>query len=216
MRLKKIFPGVYRIGRIIATENSTPGFRVYDERLVKLKGVEYREWDPFRSKLAAGVLNGITELPVTLNSRVLYLGASSGTTASHVADITGELVYCVEYAKRMMRELLFVCERKKNMIPMLGDANLPASYARNMGVVDVVYQDVAQKNQTEIFMKNMDYFKAKAGMLAIKARSIDCIAPPKKVFKREVAKLKEKYSVIDVVKLEPFDKDHVLVNVRLK
>lgn len=216
MRLKKIFPGVYRIGRIIATENSTPGFRVYDERLVKLKRVEYREWDPFRSKLAAGVLNGITELPVTLNSRVLYLGASSGTTASHVADITGELVYCVEYAKRMMRELLFVCERKKNMIPMLGDANLPASYARNMGVVDVVYQDVAQKDQTEIFMKNMDYFKAKAGMLAIKARSIDCTCPPKIVFKREVAKLKEKYSVIDVVKLEPFDKDHVLVNVRLK
>ncbi|MFH1788280.1 MAG: fibrillarin-like rRNA/tRNA 2'-O-methyltransferase [Candidatus Altiarchaeota archaeon] len=214
MKPKKIFPGVYGIGRNIATENNTPGFRVYDERLIKAKGTEYREWDPFRSKLAAGILNGLTELPIGEQTRVLYLGASSGTTASHVSDITKEMVYCVESAKRMMRELLFVCERKKNMIPILGDAGIPSSFARNIGVVDVVYQDVAQRDQTEIFIKNMDYFKARAGLFAIKARSIDCIAPPKKVFKQEVAKLKERFQIIDVLKLEPYDKDHILVNVK--
>jgi len=216
MNVKKIFPGVYKVNGRLATENSSPSFRVYDEKLFHARGVEYREWDPFRSKLAAAVLKGMSEFPIDRNTRVLYLGASSGTTASHVADITGDVVYCVEYAKRMMRELLSVCERKRNMIPILGDANLPATFARNIGRVEVVYQDVAQKNQTEIFVKNMRYFKAEAGLFAIKARSINCIEPPKKVFREEVAKLKEEFTVLDEIELSPYDKDHILVNVRVK
>jgi fibrillarin-like pre-rRNA processing protein len=216
MKLKKIFPGVFKVNGRLATENSSPGFRVYDEKLFHARGVEYREWDPFRSKLAAAVLKGMSEFPIDGKTRVLYLGASSGTTASHVADITGDVVYCVEYAKRMMRELLSVCERKRNMIPVLGDANLPSSFSRNIGKVEVVYQDVAQKNQTEIFVKNMRYFKASAGILAIKARSINCVEPPKKVFREEVAKLKNEFMVLDSIELEPYDKDHMLVNVRVK
>jgi len=213
---KKIFPGVYKINGRLATRNSSPGFKVYDEKLIFDKGVEYREWDPFRSKLAAAILKGMSQFPITEHSRVLYLGASSGTTASHVADITGDVVYCVEYAKRMMRELLYVCERKRNMIPILGDANLPATFARNIGRVEVVYQDVAQKNKTEIFVKNMRSFKAEAGLYAIKARSINCIESPKKVFREEVAKLKEEFTVLDEIELSPYDKDHILVNVRVK
>jgi len=115
-----------------------------------------------------------------------------------------------------MRELLYVCERKRNMIPILGDANLPATFARNIGRVEVVYQDVAQKNQTEIFVKNMRSFKAEAGLYAIKARIINCIESPKKVFREEVAKLKEEFTVLDEIELSPYDKDHILVNVRVK
>jgi fibrillarin-like pre-rRNA processing protein len=216
MKIKKIFPGVYKLDREIATQNSSTGFRVYDEKLIKVKGEEYREWNPFRSKLAAAIIKGLKSLPIDERSRVLYLGASSGTTASHIADLTEELVFCVEFSKRMMRELLQVCERKRNMIPILGDANQPSSFARSIGRVDVVYQDIAQKNQTEIFTKNMRYFKADAGIIAIKARSIDCTEQPKKVFKTAVANLKEDFNVLDVIELAPYDLDHILINVRCK
>ncbi|MFH1835978.1 MAG: fibrillarin-like rRNA/tRNA 2'-O-methyltransferase [Methanobacteriota archaeon] len=215
MRFKRIFPGVYEINGRLATKNSTKGFRVYDEKLIKFRKDEYREWEPTRSKLAAAILKDLRKLPIKEHSPILYLGASSGTTASHIADVTDGLVFCVEYSKRMMRELLFVCEVKKNMIPILGDANLPQSFAHMTSRVDVVYQDVAQKNQTEIFIKNMDYFKARNGLLAIKARSIDCVEKPKNIFKREVSKLEGKFDVLDVIELSPFEKDHVLVSVQV-
>jgi len=102
--MKEIFPGVYQLKAGIATENNTPGFRVYDEKLLKIGKSEYRMWDPFRSKLAAAIINGLKEFPFRRDSNVLYLGASSGTTPSHVSDICPDgTVYALEYSKRMMR-----------------------------------------------------------------------------------------------------------------
>ena len=50
--------GVYREGRDLFTRNLRPGERVYGEELRNVGGVEYREWDPFRSKMAALLLRG--------------------------------------------------------------------------------------------------------------------------------------------------------------
>ena len=217
MRPKQIFPGVYSVGRDIATENSTPGFRVYDERLLKSKGGEYRLWDPHRSKLAAGILKGLKRFPFSPDSNVLYLGASSGTTASHLADICPNgLIYCVEFSKRMMQDLLQVTMRKSNMVPVLADANLPANYLHQIARVDILYQDVAQKNQAEILLKNSELFRPKFAMLSIKSRSINAVESPKKVFKREIEELKNDFSVLEEIDLMPYDKDHILVNLERK
>ena len=54
--------------------------------------VEYRVWNPFRSKLAAAILGGIEKIHIKPGSKVLYLGAASGTTVSHVADIVGPVM----------------------------------------------------------------------------------------------------------------------------
>lgn len=51
--------------------------------------IEYRVWNPFRSKLAAAILGGVEKIHMEPGSKVLYLGAASGTTVSHVADIVG-------------------------------------------------------------------------------------------------------------------------------
>lgn len=51
--------------------------------------VEYRAWNPFRSKLAAAILGGIDQIHIKPGAKVLYLGAASGTTVSHVSDIVG-------------------------------------------------------------------------------------------------------------------------------
>jgi len=212
--MKKIFPGVYEVHRKLATKNSSPGYRVYGEKLFREGGVEYRQWDPFRSKLAAAIKNGLTNWPFKKDSTILYLGASSGTTPSHLSDTTSGFIYCIEYSKRMMRELVPVCQKKPNMIPLLGDANRPQQYLPLTSPVDIIYQDVAQPNQAEILLKNASYYKPDNALFLIKARSIDSSQNPKKIFRAEVEKLKPVFEVLEVVTLEPYEKDHILVNLR--
>ena len=155
MRVK----GVYWDGERMYTRNSAPGDSVYGERLTTSDEVEYREWMPNRSKLAAYVRLGGTAFPFMKGTRVLYLGAASGTTASHMADLCCEgTVYCVEFSPRSFRDLVSVCERRRNMVPILGDATKPSEYHFAVEHVDVVYQDIAQKNQASILMKNMREF----------------------------------------------------------
>ena len=214
--MKEIFPGVYQFGRDVATLNSVPGFKVYDEKTIHEKGREYRIWDPFRSKIAAGLEKGLKNFPVTTKSNVLYLGASSGTTASHIADITSGQVYCVEFASRMMRELMNVCDRKKNMVPILGDARHPWEYDSLVARADVLIQDVAQPDQAAILISNAEYFGIKKAILSIKARSINSIKDPKQVFEEELKKITVKFNILQQLDLRPYDEDHILANLEAK
>jgi len=197
---------------MILTENSCKGFRVYGEKLIHEGKKEYRVWDPFRSKLAAAISNGMKNLYITKNTSVLYLGASSGTTPSHIADIA-KTVYCVEISKRMMRELIEVAKRKKNMIPILADASKPEQYSNKIASVDFIYQDVAQPNQADILMKNSTLFNPSYSIIAIKARSINVAKNPKDVFKEEIKKLSN-YTIIENIRLQPFHKDHMLLSLK--
>jgi fibrillarin-like pre-rRNA processing protein len=216
-----VFPGVFKIKGKLYTENLSPGFKVYGERLIhKKRGKEFREWDPFRSKLAAAILNGLKKFPFFPDCNVLYLGASAGTTPSHISDIIGKnegLIYCVEISERMMFDLMRICEKRKNMIPILGDANKPQNYSPLISSpIDVIYQDVAQKNQAEIILKNFKFFKPKHAMLAIKSRSISSVKKPKDIFKEEIKKLEEQFNILEMINLKPYDKDHILVNLKRK
>ena len=195
------------------TESACPGKRVYGERLVRSSGVELREWDPRRSKLGAYLAVGGTAFPFRIDSRVLYLGASSGTTASHVADICRDgKVYCVEFAQRMFRDLVKTCEDRPQMIPILGDATKPGEYAVFADSVDVVYQDVAQKRQADIICDNMDAFGARYGMVAVKARSEDVTSPPERIFAETEARIRERgFQIVDARSLEPHEKAHEMI-----
>ena len=194
------------------TESLCPGKRVYGERLQTVGGTEYREWDPRRSKLSAYLTVGGKEFPFKKNSRVLYLGASSGTTPSHVADICPDgKVFCVEFAQRMFRDLVGTCETRPNMMPILGDATKPEEYSMFADSVDIVYQDVAQKRQAEILCRNMDAFDAEYGMVAVKARSEDVTAAPEKVFDQSEKVLRDGgFRIIDRRPLEPYEKAHAM------
>jgi fibrillarin-like pre-rRNA processing protein len=203
--------------RKLATKNLAAGTSVYGERLVNFKHEEYRLWDPYRSKLAAAILKGLDTVPIHPNHRVLYLGAASGTTASHVSDIVGEggHVYCVEFASRSLRELVNnVCVFRYNMSPILADARLPETYSRMVGRVDSIYCDVAQPEQARVLADNADMFLAEGGwvMLAIKAQSIDVTKEPSVVYRNEIAVLEARgFRVSKVVGLEPYDKAHSMV-----
>ncbi|MCS7385915.1 MAG: fibrillarin-like rRNA/tRNA 2'-O-methyltransferase [Candidatus Methanomethylicota archaeon] len=218
------FEGVYWAemedgSKRLATVNLAPGFKVYGELLIKYQGVEYRIWNAYRSKLAAAILKGIEHISVKPRLKVLYLGAATGTTASHVSDIVGPegTVYCVEFAPRVVRELITVCERRKNMIPILADARKPSLYRTIVPQVDAIYCDVAQPEQAKLLADNADMFLKDGGeiMLAIKARSVDVTMAPSEVYKREIDTLKRRgFEIIGTVHLEPFDKAHAMVVAR--
>ncbi|MDM7275477.1 MAG: fibrillarin-like rRNA/tRNA 2'-O-methyltransferase [Thermoprotei archaeon] len=203
----------------IATRNMVPGRRVYGERLFKFEGVEYREWNPYRSKLGGALLKGLVELPVRENDRILYLGIGSGTTASHISDIVGPKgsIYGVEIAPRVMRDLLTVVRDRRNIYPILGDARFPEKYRHLVEAVNGMYVDVAQPEQAAIVVRNASLFLDRGGylLLAVKARSIDVTLEPSEVYRREIETLKAGgFTIMDVVHLDPFDRDHAMIYAR--
>ena len=205
----------------LATENLIPKNQVYKEKLVVIKGIEYRLWDPFRSKLAASIMNGLENFPFKNNTKVLYLGASTGTTVSHISDIVGPsgLVFAVEHASRVARDFLDrVAAYRSNIMPILQDARKPKEYFSVFGKVDVVYVDIAQPDQTKIAIENCDMFLKKEGLffLVIKTRSIDVTKAPKKIVEEEIEKLRERFEILESIDLHPYDKDHAMVIAKYK
>jgi len=185
----------------LVTRNMVPGESVYGEKRVSVEGiegadkVEYRVWNPFRSKLAASVLAGVDKIYIKPGSKVLYLGAASGTSVSHVSDIVGPegTVYAVEFSHRSGRDLVNMAKKRPNIVPIIEDARHPQKYRMLVPMVDCIFADVAQPDQARIVGLNAQYFLKNAGnfVISIKASCIDSTAPPEAVFAREVKKLQE-------------------------
>ena len=156
---------------------------------------EYRVWNPFRSKLAAGILGGLDDIYIRPGASVLYLGAASGTSVSHVADIVGPTgrVYAVEFSHRSGRDLITMATHRTNVIPIIEDARHPLRYRMLVGMVDVVFADVAQPDQARIVGLNAHLFLKVGGgvVVSVKANCIDSTAKPEVVFANEVKKMRE-------------------------
>ena len=212
--MKEIIHNVYiieREGKEILVTKSRYGSH-YGERKIG----EFREWIPSRSKLAAMILKGYV-VDIKPDWKVLYLGAASGTTVSHLADIVDEgIIYAVEYSAKPFVKFLQLAEERRNIIPLLEDASTPWKYNGIVEKVDFIYQDIAQKNQIEIFFANVDMFLKEGGegLIMVKARSIDSTAEPEEVFGRVVEELGSRMEVLSHGSLEPFHKDHIYVHVR--
>lgn len=206
----------------LVTKNLTPGDTVYGEKKVSIEGaeptdkIEYRVWNPFRSKLAAAILGGVSDIHIRPGSKVLYLGAASGTTVSHVADIVGPegMVYAVEFSHRSGRDLINVAKKRMNVVPIIEDARHPHKYRMLVGMVDVIFADVAQPDQARIVALNAHQFLKNSGhfVISIKANCIDSTAAPEAVFAGEVKKMKaEKMKPVEQITLEPYERDHAVV-----
>lgn len=215
----KLPEGVYDLNGAIATKSFAPGTQTYNEKIIKTKEGELRIWNPYRSKLSAALKKGLKTFPFKKGSVVLYLGASTGTTVSHVSDIVGEQgeIYAVEIAPQCMKNLLKISDERENVIPIHGDARKPSEY-EEVGKVGIIYQDVAQPDQDEILIKNVKMFLKKNGiaMIAIKSQSIDVLQEPEKVFEKVLEKFSTDFEVLEKIKLEPYDKDHLFVVLKYK
>ncbi len=219
-RLKGVFSSKSKRGINFYTESFNPGHIVYDEKIVSIKNIEYREWNPKKSKLGAAIYNGCSQIGIKPGSTVLYLGCSTGTTCSHVSDIVGEggFVFGLDVAPRVVREFIFLCEKRRNMAPLLKDAHQPTQYSDIVPKVDVVFQDIAQRDQVDIFLKNCDAFLKEngTGMIAVKARSIDVTRRPSEIFEEVRLVIEEKMAICDSRTLEPYEKDHYFFVVKHK
>ena len=219
MKLTEIL-GVYKVKNKIFTENhkSCKGIKVYNERLVKYKGIVFRSWNPYRSKHAAAILNGLS-IKINPNSDFLYLGAATGTTVSHISDILKEgTVFSVESSPIAVKKLLEVSENRRNIIPILEDANHPDRYSLIVPIVDIIYQDISQRNQAEIFIENSKRYLKKngIGIIMVKSRSIDVSLEPKKAFDLVCSKLEGSgFKILNKLNLNPYEKDHAAIMISL-
>jgi len=205
----------------LCTRNMVEGEAVYGEKRISVEQpdgtkVEYRVWNPFRSKLAAAIIGGVENVWIKPESKVLYLGAASGTTVSHVSDMVGPkgIVYAVEFSNRSGRDLINVAKKRTNVIPIIEDARYPAKYRMLVGMVDVIFADVAQPDQARIVAINAHHFLKNGGkfVISIKANCIDSTAAPEAVFAREVNKLREeRFKPSEQITLEPYERDHAVV-----
>ena len=219
MKVEKLFDGVFMVDGKLATINLVPGVRVYNEDLVSHDEKQYRLWTPYRSKLAAAIMKGLKDLGIRKGSHVLYLGAATGTTPSHVSDIVGEkgLVYCIEISERSMRDLLKICEVRHNLLPILQDARNTEQYRDDVGVADCIYMDVAARDQDEILLRNADLLTMGGyAYVAIKSQSIDVSKDPQQVFLDFLKAVSVKFDVIQEIDIEPYDKMHLFVVLKKK
>ena len=225
----------------LVTRSIAPGISVYGEKAVKVKAgevmdkdggkalaeststeqerdaqIEYRVWNPFRSKLGASIVGGIKDMPVKEGAKVLYLGGASGTTVSHVSDMVGPTgrVYAVEFSHRPGRELTNMAKARANVVPIVEDARYPLKYRMLVGACDVVFADVAQPDQARIVQLNAEHFLKNEGwfIISIKANCVDSTAAPEAVYASEIDKLKKGgFKPKEYLTLEPYHRDHAVV-----
>ncbi len=211
----EIFPNVFRKGNKLFTLpliNSS----VYGEKFITYDGTTLREWVPSRSKLGAAILKGL-KLPISKNSLVLYLGAATGTTISHVSDIvTNGAVIGVEFSPTVAISLFSLARQRKNLSFIIEDASFPERYMHLVPTVDVIFQDIAQRHQVEILRRNAIFFLKNKGyaMISIKTRSIDVTKPPKEIYKQVKSQLEKDFEIIQQFSLYPWEKDHYFFLLR--
>jgi len=221
MKIKEKFEGMFLIGNQLVTINLTPGTKVYGEKTITIDKKEYRIWDYYRSKPAAAIKKGLKKFPLKKGMKILYLGIASGTTASHFSDIIGKegVIYGVDIAERVLRDLIPHAEKRGNIIPILADARKPEDY-ENMILekIDLLYEDVADPDQIKILIRNAQKFLKPDGfaMIAIKTQSIDVTKKPQEVYKECLNKLEKHFEILDKVELDPYEKFHLFVVMKSK
>nr|XP_045611519.1 rRNA 2'-O-methyltransferase fibrillarin-like isoform X2 [Procambarus clarkii] len=204
----------------LVTKNMVPGESVYGEKRMSVEEgtdkIEYRVWNPFRSKLAAAIVGGIGNIYMPPGSKVLYLGAANGTTVSHVSDVVGPegVVYAVEFSHRSGRDLVNMAKKRTNIVPIVEDARHPHKYRMICSMVDCIFADVAQPDQARIVAINAQHFLKVGGhyVISIKANCIDSTAPAEAVFAGEIKKLQtDLLKPQEQLTLEPYERDHAVV-----
>jgi fibrillarin-like pre-rRNA processing protein len=200
-----------------ATKNLNPGFNIYGEKLYtdKTSKIEYRAWDPYRSKLAACIFKKMKGIPENIKDmNILYLGASTGTTVSHLSDILGSnkgKIYGLEFSVRPARRLIQLSQQRNNIIPIVADARFPDKYHSLIWNVDFVFQDISQANQAEIFVNNILTFLKSGGkaIFIVKIKSIDTVAPEEEVVAEQLKYLEENnLNILEVIDISEFEKAH--------
>ena len=104
------------------------------------------------------------------------------------------------------------------MLPLLGDGRKPEAYAEKLDKIDVIYQDVAQPDQARILRDNARAFLKSGGhaLMAVKAPSIDVTKTSAEIYENVLRELGQDFEVVEKFPLDPFEKDHLFLLLRVK
>jgi fibrillarin-like pre-rRNA processing protein len=215
--MKQVQPGIFRQNNKIYTKAASEE-AVYGETFIEEDGLKYRNWQPSRSKAGAAVMKGF-DLDLEQSFDVLYLGAASGTTVSHFSDILEQgFVFAVEYSDTVARDLVKVAEQRENIVPILDNARQPENYDDLVPEVDLVFQDISQSDQAEIFTRNCEKFLKDdgIGLLSVKTRSISTSRDKEEIFEEVREKITEEFKIVEEMELDPYEKEHLFMKIKKK
>ena len=164
-------------------------------------------WNPYHSKLSAYLLAGGKNWPFERNSKILYLGSAEGNTISYLSEICKtNSITAIEISPVAMAELLVLVKKKNNIIPCLCDAHFPEKYRIQANNPEIIYQDIAQNDQVEIFIRNCEYFKPKQAFLMLKTQSI--AKKDLDIFKCTKKRLNEIFESVESVNINKWARGH--------
>ena len=164
-------------------------------------------WNPYHSKLSAYLMAGGKNWPFKKNSKILYLGSAEGNTISYLSEICLiNNITAVEISAVAMAELLVLAKKKENIIPCLNDAHFPEKYRIQANNPEIIYQDIAQNDQVDIFIRNCNYFKPKCAFLMLKTQSIS--GKNKTIFEYAKNKLSDFFKNVETININKWAKGH--------
>ena len=164
-------------------------------------------WNPYHSKLSAYLMAGGENWPFKKNSKVLYLGSAEGNTISYLSEIClTNNITAVEISAVAMAELLVLAKTKENIIPCLEDAHFPEKYRIQANNPEIIYQDIAQNDQVDIFIRNCKFFNPKQAFLMLKTQSIS--NKKKKILEDTENLLKEIFKTVESININKWAKGH--------
>lgn len=194
------------------TLNSAPGWRLKRQPVLVREGKEYRSWNPYTSKIAAYMLCGGAHKEFAESSSILYLGASYGTTVSHLHDVTPSArIYAVEFAREPFSSLRRLASSHPGIIPVFEDATHPERYQHIVEDPELIVQDISQRDPVGILLKQFDAFRSlRSAYLSVKAPSIDSTSDSRGVIENVASVLRDRFRLVEIVDISRYEKGHAL------
>ena len=218
MKLKEdaIFWVTVRNEKKLATLSNMSTNQDYKENLVQTNGKRYSIWNPYMSKLAAAIINGMEIFPILKKTKILYLDPTTEKTVKHISNIVGingKIFVVRDVMKNSKNFLEQIVKNRSNIFTIIPDKTNPARLTGMTEMVDVIYIDIAEHNQTEIAIQNCKNHLRIGGflMLIVPTKNIDIANNPSKKNQEERKKLQTSFDIIQEINLMDFFKEYSMV-----
>ncbi len=200
----------------LTTKNLVKGFKFKNEKLIYRDQNELRLWKPYRSKLAAGIINGLEIIPLSEDSRILYFGIKNGITLNHMSDIVGQNGKIFAISEQIDYSLKNLSKIKENIILLEQDKS--KNFERLITEkVDLLFVDLPETNYSEIII-NFKKFLHDSGFLIFIFRTKDARVKNKNSENKLdlFDELNSNFQIIQIINLTDFFKEFSMVLAKNK
>ena len=159
----------------LATKNIVEGTKTHKEKIVIVNDEEFLEWNPYKSKLAAAIRNGLQILPIIKNSKVVCINPLEESTILHISNIVGSKgsVFVIDVDKNKKSFLNKLVDTHKNIIPIYDTVDELSSSSSITGKVDALYVDIPESEQIETIVEKYGSLLKNEGFLMLIAKKDD-------------------------------------------